>query len=248
MSESARTTRPRAVAVAVLAALAAAAIPPTSAADVYQPAEYSRSSGCAGPIDPIGAYFYGSAATIRRLAGTFTYPVRGAQTTGPREGAIYRATRRFLRDSSYTPSPWRLVNDSRQSFLDTSDGYRCVEQPTWAQVASDDDDRFHVRLFQKANVDVNGYRITVGTPHWDEKNGCGHWVPERMGQADLQYENYDGSGFDFARRTLADAMRPSDLHDVTYVRWRNTARMQQKCNSSSHAGSNGIVAKISYGG
>ena len=190
--------------VFAIAAFLAAAIAVAEAGAHFSSGLYSHRRGdCSSRVDPVGAVFYG--------------PADG--TTGGNLGSAVNHTEAH--------TDWKIVSLGSGQWFATHGycGYwdgEVASRGAWAT-------RHHMRLRRTYHADPNLGFTTVGTPHYETIETCGHVVRKTVNGV---------SGFDIARRRLHEAMAAGD-HASFYQYWGNTQPFVQ-CNGDI-ASSNGNV-------
>jgi hypothetical protein len=190
--------------VFVIAALLAAAIVVADAWAHFSSGLYSHRRGdCSSRVDPIGAVFYG--------------PADGT-TGGNLASAVNHA-------ESHTG--WKIVSFGSGQWFATHGycGYWDGELASGVAWTT----RHHMRLRRTYHADPGLGFTTVGTPHFETIESCGHVVRRTLNGV---------SGFDIARGRLHEAM-VAGKHTSFYQYWGNTQPFVQ-CNGDV-ANSNGNV-------
>jgi hypothetical protein len=191
--------------VPVIVALVAAAIVVAEAWAHFSSGLYSHRRGdCASRVDPIGAVFYG--------------PADG--TTG---GNLGNAA-----SHAEAHTGWSIVSLGSGQWFATH-GYCGYWDGELASGGTWTTPRHHMRLRRTYHADPGLGFTTVGTPHYETIENCGHVVRRTLNGV---------SGFDIARRRLHEAMAAGD-HASFYQYWGNTQPFVQ-CNGDI-ASSNGNV-------
>ena len=193
--------------VFVIAALLAAAIAAAEAWAHFSSGLYSHRRGdCSSRVDPVGAVFYG--------------PADG--TTGGNLGSAVNHTEAH--------TGWKIVSLGSGQWFATHGycGYWDGELASGGAWTT----RHHMRLRRTYHADPNLGFTTVGTPHYETIESCGHVVRKTINGM---------SGFDIARRRLYEGLAAGN-HTSFYRSWGNTQPFVQ-CNGAI-ASSNGNVRFI----
>lgn len=190
--------------VFVIAALLTAAIVVAEAWAHFSSGLYSHRRGdCSSRVDPIGAVFYG--------------PADGT-TGGNLASAVNHAE---------AHTGWGVVSLGSGQWFATHGycGYWDGELASGGAWTT----RHHMRLRRTYHADPGLGFTTVGTPHYETIESCGHVVRRTLNGV---------SGFDIARGRLHEAMAAGN-HTSFYQYWGNTQPFVQ-CNGQI-ASSNGNV-------
>ena len=162
-----------------------------------------RDSSCVDAVDPVTAVLYGEATAARALNHISYHTGWGAPGGSITESVQYFET---------------------HFYCDRMDGERA--SATVVQT------RFHVRLRQARDTDVNYGISSVASPHFEDIVTCG-WEP-----AHAVRESVNGwSGYDEGRRKLYNTLSPSHYSYTTY---RGNSILFRQCDGG-FAGSNGDV-------
>lgn len=190
--------------VSVIAAFLVAATVVAEARAHFSSGLYSHRRGdCSSRVDPIGAVFYG--------------PADGA-TGGNLASAVNHAE---------AHTGWSIVSLGSGQWFATHGycGYWDGELASGGAWTT----RHHMRLRRTYHADPGLEFTTVGTPHYETIESCGHVVRRTLNGV---------SGFDIARRRLHEAMAAGN-HTSFSQYWGNTQPFVQ-CNGDI-ASSNGSV-------
>lgn len=162
-----------------------------------------RRADCASRVDPIGAVFYGPPdGTLGNNVASAVNHVQAHAGWGP----------------AWTSAGQWFATHGYCVYWDGE----VASGPAWTT-------RHHMRVRRTYHADQGLRYATVGTPHYETKESCGHVVRRTINGI---------SGFDIGRRRLYQAMQAGN-HTTFYEYWGNTQPFVQ-CNGDV-ANANGNV-------